>query len=384
VPASLAAIAASGCDQGHQDDQPTTSGPFVTFLGSNVAVHGLVNADDAGPNAPASTVVIQLAFDRVLNPATVNRQSFVLLDANKNPVSVGPVITYDPIARVVRMEAPMGGGWIGAGQVYYIELGIPAAGALSGGVRAFDGATLDPGLPDTARIVDFQTCPAAGCADGAVVAADPPDPTPPDFCRDVLPIFSQHCSGGVCHGSISGSQLPAEGLILDSYAGVVNTAINRSSEESNTGPLSGVSGTTGTFGLDMKIIDPGSAATSWLIYKMLLAPTRTLAPDGGDPSPSVRFLCADGGLGDLPVNPFQSSDGGATLPASAAPFTIISDGERALLDDYVLGQQMPYPNSPGLSQAGVDPNLLSFDEMERIQTWISSGAQTQDCGSCQP
>jgi hypothetical protein len=342
-----------------------------------------VNAGDAGPNAPESAVVIQLAFDRVLNPITVNRQSFVLLDANKNPVSIGPVITYDPVARVVRMEAPMGGGWIVPGELYYIELGIPPIGSMSGGVRAFDGATLDPSLPDSARIIDFQTCPTTGCADGAVVAPDPPPPTTPDFCRDVLPIFSQHCSGGYCHGSITGSQLPAEGLILDSYAGVVNTAINRVSQESNTGPLTGESESTGAFGLDMKIIDTqGGAATSWLIYKMLLAPPRPLLPDGGDPTPSVRFLCSDGGLGDLPVDPFQDSDGG-TLSVSQAPFTMISDGERSLLDNYILGQRMPYPSSPGASSVG-DPNLVSFDELERIQTWISSGAQTYDCGSCQP
>ncbi len=305
-------------------------------------------------------MVIQLAFDRVLNPITVNRQSFVLLDANKNPVSIGPVITYDPVARVVRMEAPMGGGWIAPGELYYIELGIPPIGSLSGGVRAFDGATLDPGLPDSARIVDFQTCPTTGCADGAVVAPDPPPPTAPDFCRDVLPIFSQHCSGGYCHGSIVGSQLPAEGLILDSYAGVVNTAINRSSEESNTGPLSGIPESTGTFGLDMKIIDPKSSATSWLIYKMLLAPPRPLLPDGGDPTPSVRFLCSGAGQGDLPVDPFQDVDGG-TLPASAAPFTMISDGERGLLDDYILGQRMPYPRLPR-HVVRRRSNLVSFDE----------------------
>jgi hypothetical protein len=383
LPASAAAIAASGCDQGHQDDEPTTSGPFITFLGSNVAVHGLVNAGDAGPDAPTGSVVIQLAFDRVLNPLTVNRQSFALLDGDHNPVSVGPVITYDPVARVVRLEAPMGGAWITPGGLYYIELGIPAAGSLVGGIRAFDGATLDPSLPANALTVDFQTCPTAGCADGAVVAPDPPDPTPPDFCRDVLPIFAQHCTAGACHGSISGSQLPSEGLILDSYAGVANTAINRSSEESNTGPLSGVSEATGTFGLDMKIIDPGSSATSWIIYKMLLAPARALLPDGGDPEPSVRVLCSDGGPGDLPVDPFQDTDGGP-LPPSAAPYTVLSDNERALLANYVLGQPMPYPNTPGIAQTPADPSLLSFDEMERIQTWISSGAQTQDCGSCQP
>jgi hypothetical protein len=347
-------------------------------------VNGFVNADDAGPNAPTGTVVIQLAFDRVLNPITVNRQSFVLVDAQGNAVSVGPVIRYDPIARVVRMEASMGSGWLDPGQVYAIQLGIPPVGSLSGGVRAFDGATLDPNLPASARIVEFQTCPAAGCADGAVAALDPPDPVAPDFCRDILPVFSNHCGGGVCHGSIaSATQLPAEGLILDSYAGVVNTAIGRSSQESNTGPLSGVAESTGVFGLDMPIIDPTSPATSWIIYKMLLAPTRALLSDGGDPSPSVRFLCSDGGLGDPPVDPFQDGDGG-TLSASAAPFTVTSDGERALLDNYILGQAMPYPTSPGTAQTSADPGLLSFDEMERIQAWIAAGATTYDCGSCQP
>src|SRR6185437_1267616 len=99
------------------------------------------------------------------------------------------------------------------------------------GLRAIDGATLDPSTPDS---VEFTVAPVAGGGGdaGAGTAAGSGAPTT-SFCTDVLPLLTTRCGSAVCHG---GTDLPAEGLRLDSAAAVSATAIGRVAQESNTGP----------------------------------------------------------------------------------------------------------------------------------------------------
>ena len=306
---------------------------------------------------------IQLAFDRLLLPYTINRQSIVLRTANGAGVT-SPVMTFDPVTRVLTLAPPTDGAWLEPGQAYKVVIGIPSGDDDTGGLRAIDRATLDPTLPDTTRVVGFITCPASGCAaDGGVT----PVATRVRFCNDVFPIFTVHCSAGICHGTPEQGNAPASGLVLSTSLGIAKTAIGRVAQGSNTGGVAGRPESPGhLFGVDMPIIAPGSPANSWLMYKMLLSVPR---PDGTG-TPAVRNRCfPDVDHPNPPVDPF----GGA--PPSTAPFRRLDDVERGRLSDLVLGNAMPYP-SPD--------NTITFAELERVRVWIEQGAEVDDCGACEP
>ncbi|MGH7329897.1 MAG: hypothetical protein ACREJX_16235, partial [Polyangiaceae bacterium] len=66
-------------------------------------------------------------------------------------------------------------------------------------------------------------------------------------------------------------------------------------------------------------------------------------------------------------------------PAPATQFMDLSDDERARLENYVLGSQMPYPPSPGRDDRSQN---LTEDELERVRAWIAEGATVNDCSSC--
>jgi hypothetical protein len=169
--------------------------------------------------------------------------------------------------------------------------------------------------------------------------------------------------------------LPAASLVLQTSAGVAMTAIGRVAQGSNTGATAGHAGSSPhLFGVDMPIITPGSPASSWLVYKLMLGVLRP----SGQGSESIRPRCfPNRDTANPPIDPF-----GGALPSSA-PFTLLDDAERSRLSDFVLGNAMPYPSVPGQSPIG-DTNLVSFAEVERIRVWIEQGATVDECGACEP
>ncbi len=92
-----ASAATAACDTGKRDNQKTL-GPAVLVVSVNVGDKAPLPADGA----------IQIAFDRYLLPATISRQSVILLDSAKNPVAtdLAPIVLYDPIARTVTLAPP--------------------------------------------------------------------------------------------------------------------------------------------------------------------------------------------------------------------------------------------------------------------------------------
>lgn len=345
----------TGCDQGKQHDQ-RLSGPHVTIVAANV-----------GPDQklPANGI-IQVSFDRMLLPVTITRQSFVLLDSSNQPVP-SPIVTYDPVARVVSLSNPQpdkGSSWLTPDQPYKLELLIPPDNEDTSGLRAIDRATLDPAKSH--EIGFMVTAPAASTPADPAIA----------FCRDVFPIFQNRCAASFCHGTPQagakserfpdGSSRPAAGLVLDTSIGVRNTAIGPVSHGSNTGPKAGAGSPPGhVFGVDMPIVDPGDPGNSWLMYKLLLAPLPT--QDGGV---NIRTKC-DNTPGDPPVASF----------GPGTTYAKMSDAERARLTDYILGNQMPYPPQPGKDDLSQN---LSLDELQRVRAWIAQGAAVDECGACQP
>ena len=174
-----------------------------------------------------------------------------------------------------------------------------------------------------------------------------PATTSPDFCNDVLTIFSGTCSGGNCH---SGS-LPAAGLALVTAGGVAATAIGRAAQGDNTGPSGGAGlapHPPPVFGQDMPIIDANGASAgagdpgnSWLMYKVLLA---------------------------VPTGPSTP-----TTMAHAVTWQAMSEAEREVLSGLVQGREMPYPSDPA-APLDASTTALSLDQLETISQWIGQGA----------
>ena len=306
--------------------------------------------------------VIRIAFDRYLNPLTVNRQGIALRDLFGNAPD-SPIVQYDPITRTVSISNPGPSvDWLQVGATYEVSFPIAVeAGAF--GLVAIDGATMDPA---TAKIAFTVTAP-----DPNLVTKAPTI----DFCRDVFPIFGAIrndvpsvqglCSNHACHAG----SFPAMGLVLSKPDGVTHTAINIEAEEATTAALSVPITAQNSFPVGMPIIDPGDPGHSYLVYKLLL-PDANGAPDGTGAGFSYKAKC-----------------GAITAPFDYGPNPrLASADEAARLAQFVHGRRMPWgdPDANGIFGSG-GGTPLTLDELERISTWIAQGAPvTDDCNASCP
>jgi hypothetical protein len=329
-------VLAAACDIDDTQHRQRTLGPAVSILGSNV--------DGTGATLPADGV-IQLSFDRYLLPSTIVRQSYVVVDAANEPIKNLALRTiYDPIARTVAITGPDGPGrvWLTPGAFYRLVVLAAAVGSPSdiGGFRAIDRSPLA-----ATREFLFR----AEAATGQLYERDV------NFCNDVLPIFTQKCAS--CHGP---GATALAGLVLTTPEGLRVTARGRVAQGSNTGALAGSPGEQGpVFGINMPIIKPNDPGSSWLMYKVELAPHPVV--DAGPPA--SRVVC-DPTL--VPPREFSP----------IAPFRAAAlDDERAILSDYILGREMPYP----ATTVTPETQPLTFQERERIRIWIANGANVTDC-----
>ena len=402
--------ASGGCDQGHQDDQPTVGTTPLKLVGMNIGPSQSIPANGS----------VELAFDRFLDPSTVNRQGVTLAAADGTVVAFAKPL-YDPVLRKVTLQ-PVDS--LTAGQPYTVSLAQWPSGVDSGGLRATDGAPL-----------------AAAITLGFMATEEVTLPPPPKvtFCGDILPVFQRSCSSSNCHGAPTpggdptrtgtGSSYPAEGLALSTGPWVQTSAIDgmRPAIGDNTGP-SGVASTgiPGLFGVDMPLVSPGNAGNSWLLYKCLISPVGAAVAGAGtgtgddaggagdgDAAAQLDARAGDAGTADAALADGAVADGGgdgggaaadaaagdagvtaadtgdACAPTavtySATASTAASDAERARLADQIQGNVMPYPfyNADGSeSLAGSQP--LTLDELERLSIWIQEGAPAPDCAvTCQ-
>ena len=356
---------------------------------------------------------IELGFDRLLLPASVTRQTFVLTNASGN-MAYTPTIAYDPVARIVTIT-PLSdpGQALVSGQTYDLVILAPQNASDVNGLRAIDGAT----MPKSPRVIAFSV-------------TDPTPTGPPtvaiDFCRDIYPITSLKCSLPICHGTSGTTNFPAAGLLLDPPSGIPATAVGRVAQGSNTGPQSLPSPPTLLFGEDMPIIDAtgnsnGNPGNSWLMYKILMAvPSPEPVEDAGTPDATTNEEAGaadatvgasdagssadgastpdggttDGGTADDGAAPAGAvdagaADAGAVEAGTSAPpvpppidvaglygsvaFKALSAAEVATLSNYIQGRAMPFPPAgPPTQNPQTDP--LTLDEMERMSLWIAQGA----------
>jgi hypothetical protein len=317
---------------------------------------------------------IELAFDQLLLPSCITRQTFILTDLSGNALNPSPA--YDPVARVVSLT-PLTA--LTSGQTYRLFIATPQSPTDTNGLRSIGGATLDlSGQPD------------ADCAGGLCItflatnATTQPNVAPSHtvkFCDDIfLKILGPSCGTNSCHGG----SLPAVGLALNSAAGISATAINRVAEGANTGPVAAPPFPAGLiFGVNTPIVDPGTGApaggnpsNSWLLYKLLLAapsPCPTVAPasadasaggDGGDDGGG------DGG-GDAGVDAAACDPNAAPVAPQTYDVTWqpLSPDARETLKNLVQGYNMPYPPAAA----------LTLDELEAVNFWIQEGAPVVQC-----
>jgi hypothetical protein len=389
-----------GCDAGTQQNQA----PFVPPPAS---VH-IIASNVSGGSLPANGS-IQLAFDRLLLPASITRQTFVL--SGNNPT---PNIAYDPVTRVVTITPLQP---LTPGQTYELGIASPQNAVDMIGLRAIDGATLAAGSPNQFSFLAAATSTA------------PPVLPMVDFCADVYQPVFMTCNGNGCHGTTH----PAEGLYLGSPQGVADTAIGRVAHGSNTGPRALPEPPSLLFPEDMPLIDPGNNGVgnpgdSYLLYKLLMAHASgsgpscdagamtmpadagatmtpidagadadaTIGPDasseagtieaGGD---GVADAPSDGSTeGALPTASDAGADAAAEAAAAAPPpppgsgnnyavcWQPLSPGERATLANLVQGREMPYPTVwDALPAPG-----LSIQQLENVSLWIEQGASIPPAG----
>ncbi|HVU00171.1 MAG TPA: hypothetical protein VHE30_00415 [Polyangiaceae bacterium] len=230
---------------------------------------------------------------------------------------------YDVVERVVTFRLA-DGGILDPGLLYHVDLFEPEADD-GAGFLAFDGAPLERG--DAPLHFSFRTA-------RAVPAAPPTRKTP--TCDDTLAVFADACSA--CHAGTAAFM----GLRLESGSDLRETAISHVARETE-GPRAGTPLVDpARFGVGMPLVDPGSPASSYLVYK-LLAKAENF---GSDCSTIHR----------------------AALPPGVCP--LATDGERGRLGDWFV-RLAPMPENGAL--------LGGLDDLRTVVGYIRAGASTSSC-----
>jgi hypothetical protein len=289
--------------------------------------------DDPACGVPTD-VTLALHFDRFLLPETAIRQSVTMYTGSRGnvappPSSTRPELTpqYDPLERTVRYLLPPG-YQLHPHALYTVELPI-YSDAQPLGFRAFDGAPLAGQSP---ILFSFRT----GSGPALAPAATPDAPS----CSEFLGLV-ESCAFLSCHGDAGPKYAAARmGLLLDTAAGVRDTAVARVAHQTETSDTTGITNQAPPrFGTNMPIIDPGRPENSYLLYKLLIGVTSYL--------PEERGGCPTGDRCEPP-----SPDEIGRLRAW-----------------FVRGEPMPLAENPN------DPaeRFIHRAEAERIQAFIAQG-----------
>ncbi|HET7539243.1 MAG TPA: Ig-like domain-containing protein, partial [Polyangiaceae bacterium] len=334
---------------GPRDDAPA-HGPSLHLIasypadgqGTNAPFDAEVTCDDPTPDCAVPTnVAIELRFDRFLLPSGLN-WGLSLYTGNPPANGVGLRVEYDMIERVVvyrpiRLLQP--------NTLYTAQLvAYPNPGQ---GFWAFDRAPLEEAeLP-----LRFSFSTGKGPR---------PEPTPsvppPDTCETLLrgPLgscASCHVTQPDAHTSPP-SSVPPLGLDLSSTRGFYYTAIRQIAHQTETGnsAVGPALQSPPRFGVQMNIVDPGSPATSYLLYKLLRKPENFSTP-------TDRSQCQTGH--HTPVS---------DLDCQPPP----EDELTRLREWWVLGDPMP---KDARSPTGETiPLATTREDLVRISTWITNGA----------
>jgi len=242
-------LAAAGCDVGsHAEFEP----PRVHVVETRPAHGEGTECSDADPGCgvPRRPELV-VRYDRPLWPEPERFQEILVYSGSRGIVVRVDSVRYDVLDRTLAYEL---GPRLAPRSLYRVELADPARGTAP---RAYDGGELEPGpVP-----FEFQFLTQGA---GAAPEAEPAKAEVPT-CGEIAALLDRHCGG--CHGA----ELPAMGLTLSSPEGLRRTAIRRVARQTETGSGSGVPSVhPARFGTAMPLIEPGRAAGSYLVYKLLV------------------------------------------------------------------------------------------------------------------
>jgi hypothetical protein len=268
-------------------------------------------------------VTIELRLNRYLLPATAVRQAIlVYAESRDRPRFLVP--EYDVLERVLLFHQPAPPlGPLEPGLLYTVELVVPTEPG-SEGLRAFDGAPLEPG-PVPLQF-HFRTARALPTAQQAA-----PEPV---RCADALAVFAAGgCNGQNCHDA----EEPRMGLNLDSAAGLVTTGIDRIAHQTAIGPRSTPLEEPSRLGVQMPIVDPGRPDNSYLMYKLLRHPQ------------TFAGVC----------------ETRHRVPLAGQCIALPEAESTRLREWFVRGEPMPLEPPPG---------EFDIEDVRRLQRFIASGA----------
>lgn len=339
VAALALSAAASACNLGEREVEPTMGPRPIIVAVTPTPGEGVGCGADPLCGVPINAVV-QLRFDRYLQPSTATRQSVRLYAGNPEQQEfLQP--DYDLVERVLALT-PLKP--LKPDTVYTLELLSPAdeedetKAEDAPGFRAFDGAPLGAGPVPSVFVFKTRAAPAPGPL--------PPSPPTPD-CRAALALFREGCAERGCHSPATCDaglcSYPAMNLDLATVAGL-EAAIRVTARETARAPsATAAANTEPRFGLAMPVLEPGRAANSYLLYKVVANP-ESYVTGSGAPAPSVWQVPAPAGIAPPPA-------------------------ELERLHDWFLElDAMPQPGAH-----------VTADDMRLLQAWLGAGAPTRPC-----
>lgn len=348
----LLAIAAlvSGCDLGPRDDAAGHGPPLHLIAsyptdgqGTNAPFGADVTCDEPTPDCAVPTnAAIELRFDRFLLPNGLNA-GLSLYSGNPPANGVALQAEYDMIERVVVYRPTR---WLQPNTLYTAELlPYPDPGL---GFWAFDRAPLE----EAAVPLRFSFSTGKGPRDQPAPVAPPA----PDTCETMSNGPLDSCVS--CHSSKPNAQspggfdVPPMGLDLSSPRGLYYTAVRQVAHQTETGNSAAGPGlqSPARFGVQMNIVDPGSPATSYLMYK-LLRKSENFAAAGEEPK------CVTG----------------YHAPVSELDCQPPPEDERVRLREwFVLSDPMPMDGTSSMGEPIAA--ATTRENLVRISAWIASGA----------
>jgi hypothetical protein len=291
--------------------------------------------------------LIVLTFDRPLAPSGEFRDNYAIVSGSSENL-VFKRVRIDPVERAAVLaiadDSVGGPNARFAGNTEY-RLVIKSAEDVRNRLASVEGAKFEG-----EAVVRFTTRAAAGDEETRV------DPAPVDACESIK-ILSSKCSDVRCHGA--NGVPPAMGLSLFTSEGIEKTAIGQRSSLVQTAqqPPPGLGVPSSDFPYGMAIIESGSSARSFLIYKIMMDKDRTATLSGG-----VYTVEAPPGI----------KDGIVTAKFDPLVHTATELRRR------IPGSEMP-PREIAAQQGPTGFAPLSLGELRTIRRWID--ANTPPCSA---
>jgi len=279
-------------------------------------------------------ITLELRFDRYLLPATAVRQAIALFAGDpENVVFFEP--EYDMLERVLLYRLPEG-VLLTPGLLYTLRIEVPVE-PEDEGLRAFDGAPLEPGavpLEFHFRTAQAEPTPTTS---GRVV------PEVADTCGIMDFFAGGGCGEKSCHGAAQ-----RMGISLEFAEGVFRTAIGHVAHETAIGQSAEPLEEPIRLGVNMPIIDPGRPDNSYMLYKLIRR---------------------EQNFGDVCESRYAVSLGGQCLEPPA-PESV------RLREWFVRGAPMPLDNPDAPLPS------ISYEDLRTLRRWIAVGASVDALQEC--